>query len=146
MREPLGSRKMSQTLRGVIATREFSARRAGKAVRVIVRIGKPYPRSTGEWDCPFEVRGLGRTRVRKCLGVDAFQALQLVPQAVRVELQKAKGQVTWYGADLEQVLPRSVPTIEPGLARRINRLIDRELARFLRVARRRFKARQKRGT
>lgn len=128
----------STPLGPVIAVREFTARRARRKVPVTVRIGTPYPRPTGEWACPFEVTGLGRKRLRHCFGFDAFQALQLVPQAIRAELQKDGANVTWLGLDLEVVLPRPVPAITPAQAVRLNTLIEKELARFLRVAERRF--------
>src|SRR5882672_10246463 len=99
---------MANSLGKIIATREFSAKRPAGTVRVLVRIGSPRRRQTGEWACPFEVTGLGRQRLKHALGIDAFQAVQLVFQAIRVELQSKKHKVTWLGLGLETILPRPV--------------------------------------
>ena len=44
-----------------------------------VLIGRPRLTDDGhDWCCPYQIVGVGDESVRRCLGVDAFQSLQLV--------------------------------------------------------------------
>ena len=119
----------------VLATREFTAGGPKGPIRVVVRIGRPYRRRTGEWACPFRVRGAGSQRLKQVYGFDAFQALQLVFQGIRNELESREYRVTWGGLGLDTILPRPVPAFgDEAFTARMNGLIDRELLRYARVA------------
>ncbi len=101
----------------------------------MVRIGLPYRRRTGEWACPFQVRGAGPQHIKEARGIDAFQALHLVFQGVRKELESKKWDVTWAGLDLDNALPRPVPAFgDRAFTARLNRLIDREMLKYVRAA------------
>jgi uncharacterized protein DUF6968 len=135
---------MASTLGKIIATREFSAKRPTGTVRVLVRIGWPRRRPTGEWACPFQVTGLGRQKIKQAFGIDAFQAVQLVFQAIRLELESKKHKVTSHGLGLETVLPRPIPAFgDEVFTRRLNKLLEREMLRYVRTARRRLAAKRK---
>ncbi len=130
---------MGRGLGEVLATREFTAAGPAGPLRVVVRIGQPYRRRTGEWACPFRVNGGGRQRLKWALGVDAFQALQLVFQGIRVELQSKPYTVTWEGTGLDTVLPRPLPAFgDEAFTARIIRMVDREMLRYHRAFRARL--------
>jgi hypothetical protein len=62
----------------VIAERTFPLfRRDGSAVRVTVRLGRPFQEQTlGDYRCPVKVVGIGDGRIRASWGEDPFVALQ----------------------------------------------------------------------
>jgi hypothetical protein len=85
---------------------------------------------------------------RNAFGVDSVQALTLALDAVRGALEGAGVRCHWVGGERGDTgFPRYVPTFFGlVLARRINRLIDRELARHgkkLEIEARRRKRRRK---
>ena len=114
----------------VIAKRRLS-RLNGKPP-IVVEIGSPRQRRTGEWECPYHIRGLKPKagRRRRALGHDAVQALELVLQAIRLELELHGEKLTWNGEPGEIGFPQFYPDIfGPVVRRRVTRMIDRELAR-----------------
>jgi hypothetical protein len=112
----------------VIASRELSRPKGGPPV--LVEIGKPRRRRTGEWECQYRIRGLKRQRLRRALGEDAVQALELVFQAIRIELEEQGSDLTWTGEPGETGFTRFFPDVfGPAVRHRVERLIDRELAR-----------------
>ena len=69
---------MPTSLGTVIATRELDLKDADGDRPVIVRIGMPQPTDDEhDYYCPFEIDGLGDRTVRRAIGIDAVQALQL---------------------------------------------------------------------
>jgi uncharacterized protein DUF6968 len=112
----------------VIASRELS--RKGGRSPLVVEIGIPRPRRTGEWECPYRIRGLKPQRARRALGEDAVQALELVFQAIRLELEPLGKDVALYDQPGETGFSRFFPDIfGPVVRGRVERLIDRELTR-----------------
>ena len=88
----------------------------------------PRRRRTGEWACPYRIRGLRRRRARRAFGEDAVQALELVFQAIRLELEPYGSELSWVGEPGETGFARFFGDIfGPAVSRRIGRLIDREL-------------------
>ena len=80
---------MATQLGPVIARRELV--RVGSRRPVVVEIGKPRRRPTGEWACPYRIGGLGRSGVKQAYGEDAVQALQLALDGVRAHLEPFPG-------------------------------------------------------
>ena len=86
-----------------IAVRELEAAGAGDELRpVFVRFGRPErdPAPGGDWQCAFQITGLGEDDVECAFGVDSVQALQLAFQAVGARLFAADGRgqsITWLG-------------------------------------------------
>jgi hypothetical protein len=86
-----------------IAVRELEVEAAGGKVQpVLVRFGRPErdPAPGGDWQCAFQVTGLGEDDVEHAYGVDPVQALQLAFQAVGARLYAADGpgrSITWLG-------------------------------------------------
>ena len=99
---------------------------------VVVEIGTPRQRRTGEWECPYRIRGLKPQAgtLRRALGEDAVQALELVLQAIRLELEEHGKKLTWTGEAGDVGFPQFYPDIfGPVVRRRVIKAIDRELAR-----------------
>lgn len=111
----------------VIASRQLSRR--GRGSPLTIEIGAPRRRRTGEWECPYRIRGLRSGRTRWVLGEDAVQALELVFQVIRLELEPYGTDLSWTGEPGDIGFHRFFPDA-CGLAvrRRIGRLIDRELS------------------
>jgi hypothetical protein len=110
---------------------------------VVVWLGKPRKVSREEWVCPYHVSGTWIKKSQYAHGIDSFQALLLALEGIRVVLEKSGKQLEWAGGELgDHGFPRFVPTFY-GLrfVRRLNRLIDREVARFARVAKARSRQR-----
>jgi hypothetical protein len=129
---------VSKQLGRIIAAREFTAKSGKRSKRILVQIGTPYQVKTGDWACPFRVTGAGPQKQKRVFGIDAFQALQLVYQGIRKELEEKKQTVTWEGVSLAAVLPRLIPHFgDEAFSARINRMIDRELRRYVKAAKRR---------
>jgi hypothetical protein len=116
-----------------LATRQLARTDSGAAVTV--QLGRPRRRRTGEFECPYRVRGLGRVKVGRALGEDSVQALQLVFEAVRLELEPHAATLTWYGEPGETGFPQYVPYTFGGRFRKrleamVNRAIEREAKRL----------------
>lgn len=116
-----------------IATRHLA--RSDTGAPVTVQLGRPRRRRTGEFECRYRVRGLGRARMGRALGEDSVQALQLAFEAVRLELEPHAAILTWYGAHGETGFPQYVPYSLGGRFRKrleamITREIDREVRRL----------------
>lgn len=86
-----------------IAVRELEAEAAEGEVRsVFARFGRPErdPAPGGDWQCAFQITGLGEDDVQYAFGVDSVQALQLAFQAAGAQLFAAGGtgrSITWLG-------------------------------------------------
>lgn len=91
-----------------------------------------------DWLCPYQIVGLGGSRVEVAYGLDAIQALQLALEAIRLKLERIS-QCTWEGGDNGDTgFPRSVPSsFGRDFSIRVERHIDVEVARMLEMARRR---------
>ena len=126
-----------------IATRHLARTDTGAAV--IVQLGRPRRRRTGEFECRYRVRGVGRTKVGRALGEDSVQALQLVFEAVRVELEPHSPTLAWYGEPGETGFPYYVPYSLGGRFRkRLEAMVSREIEREGRRLEQRSKTRWRR--
>jgi hypothetical protein len=98
---------------------------------VTVELGKPRRRRTGEWACPYRIRGLGRVRTRQAFGEDSIQALHLALELVRLELEPFRVQLGLAdGEPGELFFPRYVPYyLGEKFARKLGDMMDREIHR-----------------
>ncbi len=113
----------------VIASRQLT-RLNGKPP-LVVEIGVPRRRRTGEWECPYRIRGL-RLRPgtgRRALAEDAAQALELVSQAIWRELEPYELELSWVGEPGATGFYRYFPNylFGPAFAKRVEAAIDREV-------------------
>jgi hypothetical protein len=124
-----------------IATRHLARTDTGAAVTV--QLGRPRRRRTGEFECPYRVRGLGRAKIGRALGEDSVQALHLAFEAVRLELEPHAAVLTWYGALGETGFPQYVPyTFGGRFRKRLEAMVNREIEREARRLEHRSKARR----
>lgn len=128
----------------IVATRRLA--RGSKQRPVLVRLGKPRHRRTGEWACPYRIQGVGSGRTRQVFGEDAVQALQLALEAIRLELEPFRHELTCFGGEPgELFFPRYVPySFGQRFADRLGALLDDELRREARRIRERARRRSKR--
>ncbi len=107
------------------------------AREVVITIGKPRPEADPSvWRCSFLVEGIPDARRRVAHGADSLQALQCAVQGAKATIEAAGVVCTWGTEPGDIGIPRTVPTFEgSGFAQRIERYIDRELKRFVRIAR-----------
>ena len=132
------------TFKSPIATRHLG--RADTGAAVTVQLGRPHRRRTGEFECPYRVRGLGRAKIGRAFGEDSVQALQLAFEAVRLELEPHAAILTWSGGEPgETGFPQYVPyTFGGRFRKRLEAKVSREIMREARRLERRSKARRKR--
>jgi hypothetical protein len=72
----------------------------GSRFEVVIRFGAPRPdplSSTGDWECPHQIIGLGDDTVQAAYGVDSLQALLLSVFAVRTKLAESDSTLDWLG-------------------------------------------------
>ncbi len=127
-----------QRITRVAARRVF--RRSDKAgQRVTLTIGVPRRVARLEWGCAVQITGLTRwlSHPRFVFGVDGVQALHLAMQFASLELELARHKLQWLGETADLGLPRFLPGLPAREQDRLQRIIDREVARFRAVARRR---------
>ena len=128
MRRPFGP---------VIGVRRLS--RAGSQ-KVTVSLGKPRRMKSGkDWECPFRIAGLGTRGIQYGYGVDAVQALTTAFEGIRVTLERSGKRLSWIGGNPgDPGFERPVPSaLGLKFLRRLNRMIDRQVAQFVRVQERR---------
>jgi hypothetical protein len=71
----------------VIAERRYMlSGEQAQSYEVIVRLGAPQKRQEHDFFCPFEIVGVGDSKIRYGAGADAFQALQLTLKMIGVNL------------------------------------------------------------
>ncbi|MGC4113667.1 MAG: hypothetical protein QM765_03185 [Myxococcales bacterium] len=76
--------------------------------RVVVKVGQPQ-KDGDDWFCPYLIEGLDDGKVRRTWGVDSFQALQLVMQAIRAHLLSHAAELSLFGAKGELGISKVVP-------------------------------------
>lgn len=65
---------------------------------VSVRIWQPY-RSSRDYVCQYEIRGLEEPKVGRALGVDTLQALLMTIAAIQNQLRVYRNRLSWAGSD-----------------------------------------------
>lgn len=139
---------MTGTLKQVFATRNLHLLKDGRKKSVTVKLGKPYRLGPAKWVCPYRVTGTGARGLREVPGIDSFQALTHALGSIRVDLEKAGGTILWEGGKANDAgFPLYVPTFfGREFSHRVERIIDREMARRARMARKRKAAARGRKT
>jgi hypothetical protein len=137
---------MKAKIGAVIATTELHEREPSRK-RIVVSLGKPRRVGEGDWVCPYRIRGLGANGAQEAHGFDAVQALVLAIESVRITLERSRRHFSCLGGEQGDTgFPRYVPTaFGPAFAKRLSRLIDREVERFARLSEKRYSARHSRG-
>lgn len=128
-------------LNNVIVTRKLHHIVPGGKIS-LVRIGRPRKVSDIEWKCPFHITNIGMHEIQFAHGIDALQSLIQAIEGSRVFLEKSGITLSWAGGEEgETGLPRYVPTIYgKEFADHLHKLIDCEIEKFARSARKRYTA------
>ena len=134
MRRPFGP---------AIAERRLVSRK-DEALRVRVALGRPRPgKSEGEWECPFRIQGPGVSVVEFGYGVDSMQALTTALEGIRATIDQKFTSLAWDGLLDDTGFQRFIPiTFGGAFSRRLERLVDRECALYLRQLKQRRSARR----
>jgi hypothetical protein len=130
----------------VICTRQLVRESDNKRkVTAVVQIGRPR-RQNQNWICPFYISRIGLREPILAYGEDSFQALTTALAGIRVTTEKSGVRWSWvYGKKGDIGFPRFVPMgFGVNFSRKIERLIDRELAEFAEAVERRSRRRTKR--
>ena len=129
----------------VAARRVFQ--RPGKGRHpVILTIGVPQRLPGSDWGCPVQITGLHRwlSRPRFVFGIDGLQALHLAMQFASATLETSGYELEWLGKKGDLGFPRFLPNLPKSRQDRLERIVEREVARFYAVVKRRTK--RKKGT
>jgi hypothetical protein len=134
---------VNQYLGHVICRRRLVSERKGRTVTATVRIGEPRKRQR-VWECPFHISHIGSKGIQIAYGEDAFQALIMALEGIRVTLERGEFAWSWVGGPTEDNgFPRFVPQgFGLSFQRRVESLIEREVNRFSRAAERSHRRRQ----
>lgn len=130
----------------VAARRVFH--KPGKAKRpVVLTIGVPQPLQGSDWGCPVQVTGLDRwlSRPRFVCGIDGLQALYLAIQFASATLETCGYELEWLGQKGDLGFPRFLPNLPKAQQDRLDRIVEREVARFYSVAKRRADGKKRTG-
>ena len=103
---------------------------------IIVRLGRPVKVGDGEYQCAFQLQGVGSSPIQHAHGTDCFQALQLAMEGIRTGLDRSGRSFSWEGGEAgDPGFPRMVPAFYgQAFSQRVNRMIDEEVERFARQA------------
>ncbi|QRN95644.1 hypothetical protein JRI60_42420 [Archangium violaceum] len=123
----------------IIAERVFELNGRPRSVRVRIRKPRRDPKTGNHW-CTFQVSGLAKAMGFKVWGIDSLQALQLAVRAAGELLREEGHDITWCG-DQDLGFPKTYPSfLSESAYSRIERMIDREIAREERLPRKKRKA------
>jgi hypothetical protein len=113
---------------------------------VILTIGVPQRLPGSDWGCPIQVTGLhpSLSRPRFVIGIDGLQALHLAMQFASATLETSAYELEWLGEKGDLGFPRFLPNLPKSQQDRLEQIVEREVARFYAVAKRR--AERKNGT
>ena len=136
---------MSKSFAAPRRIRRIAARRVYKAPSgkpVVVTLGVPQAVPGSDWGCPLQVTGLNTIwrRPKYVFGIDSFQALYLAIQGAGVVLESAKQKVEWLGQSEDLGLPKFLPWLPKPQQARLEAIIEREIAKWVRRAERAHKA------
>lgn len=113
---------------------------------LVVSLGIPRPTpGHDDWGCPFRLKGLGIDRVEYAYGIDSLQALTNALQGIRYVLDRLERPVTLDGASPpETAFARFIPIGLGTLTGRLEKMVDREIVRSVKVLKRRHEMREAR--
>jgi hypothetical protein len=136
---------MSKSFAAPPRIRRIAARRMFKAPNgkaVVVTLGVPQPVPGSDWGCALQITGLNTTwrRPKYVFGIDGFQALHLAMQCAGAVLESAKMELEWLGQTDDLGMPKFLPWLPKPQQHRLEAIIEREVAKWLRSARRAHEA------
>jgi hypothetical protein len=137
--------RMSKSFAAPRRIRRIAARRVFKTPSgkpVVVTLGVPQAVPGSDWGCPLQITGLNTIwrRPKYVFGIDSFQALHLAIQGAGVVLESAKQKVEWLGQSEDLGLPKFLPWLPKPQQARLEAIIEREIAKWVRRAERAHKA------
>ena len=118
----------------IIAKRKLLAG-DGDTRTVVVSLGRPRPSGFDmEWECPFRIKGPELEIVEFGRGIDTMQALVTALEGIRYFLDQTGLTLTWKDGFTDHTgFQRGIPVVLGAtLAKRLERLVDREVARHVR--------------
>lgn len=95
-----------------------------------IALGKPRRNKDGDWECPFRITG---SKIQYGYGIDALQALTTALEGIRVMLEQSGKTFSLVGGEPGYTgFDRPVPSsLGAEFNVRLNRIIDREIAKFV---------------
>ena len=122
---------------GRVVARRFLSEKEFPRRKIAVSIGLPRPDQQHKgvnWECPFVIEGIGRSKVQKAFGADSMQALILAIQGIRVNLEQSGRDLYWGDPEIGVDFPLNVPTSwGKGLVEKVRLAIERETVRVWRA-------------
>ena len=90
----------------------------------------------------MQITGLNTTwrRPKYVFGIDSLQALQLAMQGAGVVLESAKQKLEWLGQTEDVGMPKFLPWLPKRQQDRLEAIVEREITKWLRRAKRAHKA------
>lgn len=129
----------------IMAERRFESA-GGSGSRASIRVRAPVKDSrTGNYRCSVEWVHAGEKELFDLWGIDSMQALQLAMRAAGHLVNGDAGDLRWVGSDDGYLgFPRTYPEFLPkALLRKLERMIDREIAAHTRKSEAERKRRQR---
>lgn len=136
---------MSKSFAAPPRIRRIAARRVYRGPSgnpVVVTLGVPQPVPGSDWGCALQITGLHTTwrRPKYVFGIDSFQALHLAMQGAGVVLESAKQKLEWLGQTEDLGMPKFLPWLPKPQQARLEAIVEREIAKWVRRAERAHKA------
>jgi hypothetical protein len=117
---------MPSRLGTVVAERILE--RTGSARRVRARLGRLRPSRRAPWECPYQVLGVGDSRVRVALGEDALQTVVLACAGLRAQLSEALA--SWLGIGAGGIPPFIPDIFGAQFTARLESVVNKEIAKL----------------
>jgi hypothetical protein len=132
---------MARSFGRVLGQRKL-VRAGSRGGGAVVLLGRPSKRKDGDWECPFRITTLRNSRTQYGYGVDSIQALTTALEGIRVTLEGSRERLTWIGGEPgDHGFERLVTTsFGRTFTKRLNRLIDREILRMVKLLKDRHRA------
>lgn len=132
----------------IMAERRFEST-GGSGQRASIRVRAPARDSrTGNYRCTVEWVHSGEKELFELWGIDSMQALQLAIRAAGDLVNAGQEALQWVGSDEGYLgFPKTYPEFLPqALLRKLERMIDREIAAHTRKSEAEHKRRQRQQT
>ena len=132
----------------IMAERRFEST-GGSGQRASIRVRTPARDSrTGNYRCTVEWVHSGEKELFELWGIDSMQALQLAIRAAGDLVNGGEEALQWVGSDEGHLgFPKTYPEFLPqALLRKLERMIDREIAAHTRKSEAELKRRQRQQT
>jgi hypothetical protein len=105
----------------------------GREIAVSIGLPRPDRSKKGDWECPFLIEGVGKSKVQKAFGIDSMQALIEAIQGLRVNLEQIGRPLFFLDPEFGTDIAINVPTSwGKKLVERVRLAIEREIVRVWR--------------